>query len=90
MSLSSGEEDDGNLSENQSEGSSASGDESPPQPLSQNYFAPLQKLEKKIPNQPSNVTPVQLRPKQIFSDVRIGPGDGKPFIAGQEAEAAKQ
>lgn len=42
-----------------------------------------QKLEKKIPDQPTNVTPVELRPKQIFADVRIGPGDGKPFIAGQ-------
>lgn len=42
-----------------------------------------QKLEKKIPDQPKNVTPVELRPTQIFSDVRIGPGDGKPFIAGQ-------
>ncbi|KAG5986440.1 hypothetical protein E4U54_005417 [Claviceps lovelessii] len=41
------------------------------------------KLEKKIPDQPTNVTPVELRPKQIFADVRIGPGDGKPFIAGQ-------
>ncbi|KAH7126272.1 hypothetical protein B0J13DRAFT_627864 [Dactylonectria estremocensis] len=41
------------------------------------------KLEKKIPDQPKNVTPVELRPTQIFSDVRIGPGDGKPFVAGQ-------
>ncbi|KAL2212781.1 NADH dehydrogenase, alpha subcomplex, subunit 8 [Sarocladium strictum] len=40
-------------------------------------------LEKKIPNQPTNVTPVELRSKQIFADVRIGPGDGKPFVAGQ-------
>lgn len=44
----------------------------------------LQKLEKKIPDQPTNVTPVELRTKQIFADVRIGPGDGKPFVAGQE------
>ncbi|KAF7547665.1 hypothetical protein G7046_g8935 [Stylonectria norvegica] len=44
-------------------------------------------LEKKIPDQPTNVVPVQLRTKQIFSDVRIGPGDGKPFVAGQESEA---
>ncbi|TQS32494.1 hypothetical protein Golomagni_07188 [Golovinomyces magnicellulatus] len=43
----------------------------------------LQKLEKKIPNQPTNVTPVELRTKQIFADVRIGPGDGKPFTAGE-------
>ncbi|RSM09391.1 hypothetical protein CDV31_007697 [Fusarium ambrosium] len=42
------------------------------------------KLEKKVPDQPTNVTPVHLRPKQIFADVRIGPGDGKPFIPGQE------
>lgn len=45
---------------------------------------PLQKLEKKIPDQPTNVVPVHLRPSQIFADVRIGPGDGKPFVAGQE------
>ncbi|KAI1062717.1 hypothetical protein LB506_005917 [Fusarium annulatum] len=42
------------------------------------------KLEKKIPDQPTNSTPVHLRPKQIFADVRIGPGDGKPFVPGQE------
>lgn len=42
-----------------------------------------QNLEKKIPDQPTNVTPVELRSKQIFADVRIGPGDGKPFISGQ-------
>ncbi|KZZ98950.1 NADH:ubiquinone oxidoreductase 20.8kD subunit [Moelleriella libera RCEF 2490] len=41
------------------------------------------KLEKKIPDQPQNVTPVELRQKQIFADVRVGPGDGKPFVAGQ-------
>ncbi|KAK1242704.1 hypothetical protein MKX08_005516 [Trichoderma sp. CBMAI-0020] len=41
------------------------------------------KLEKKIPDQPTNVTPVELRTKQIFADVRIGPGDGKPFAAGK-------
>lgn len=49
--------------------------------------APSQKLEKKIPDQPNNVTPVELRPKQIFADVRIGPGDGKPFVAGQQSDA---
>ena len=43
----------------------------------------VQKLEKKIPDQPKNVTPVELRPKQIFADVRIGPGDGKPFTPAQ-------
>ncbi|KAH6958873.1 hypothetical protein DER45DRAFT_613379 [Fusarium avenaceum] len=42
------------------------------------------KLEKKVPDQPTNYTPVHLRPKQIFADVRIGPGDGKPFVPGQE------
>ncbi|KAG5942578.1 hypothetical protein E4U60_007192 [Claviceps pazoutovae] len=40
-------------------------------------------LEKKIPDQPPNVTPVHLRTHQIFADRRIGPGDGKPFVAGQ-------
>ncbi|KAM4065395.1 CHCH domain-containing protein [Hirsutella rhossiliensis] len=45
------------------------------------------KLEKKIPDQPPNVVPVELRPKQIFADVRIGPGDGKPFAPGQQNEA---
>lgn len=34
-----------------------------------------------------NVTPVELRSKQIFADVRIGPGDGKPFVAGEQTEA---
>lgn len=47
----------------------------------------VQKMEKKIPNQPENIVPVQLRPKQIFTDVRIGPGDGKPFVAGRDNEA---
>jgi|SRR5688572_3608982 hypothetical protein len=42
-----------------------------------------QGLQKKIPDQPTNVTPVELRSKQIFADVRIGPGDGKPFVAGK-------
>lgn len=46
-----------------------------------------QKLVKKIPDQPTNVTPVELRPKQIFADVRVGPGDGKPFIPDQQSEA---
>lgn len=46
----------------------------------------MQKLEKKIPDQPSNVTPVELRTKQIFADVRIGPGDGKPFAAAGDAK----
>ncbi|KAG5937738.1 hypothetical protein E4U59_004221 [Claviceps monticola] len=40
-------------------------------------------LEKKIPDQPPNVTPVHLRTHQIFADRRIGPGDGKPFVAAQ-------
>lgn len=43
-----------------------------------------QNLQKKIPDQPSNVTPVELRRKQIFADVPISPGDGKPFVAGKE------
>jgi hypothetical protein len=46
-----------------------------------------QKLEKKIPEQPTNVTPVHLRSKQIFADVPVSPGDGKPFISAQESEA---
>ena len=44
-------------------------------------------MEKKIPNQPENVTPVELRAKQIFADVSIGPGDGKPFAVEQRSEA---
>ncbi|CAF3548894.1 unnamed protein product [Fusarium graminearum] len=33
---------------------------------------------------PTNSTPVHLRPVQTFADVRIGPGDGKPFVPAQE------
>ncbi|RDA84854.1 hypothetical protein CP532_2094 [Ophiocordyceps camponoti-leonardi (nom. inval.)] len=46
------------------------------------------KLEKKIPDQPTNVTPVELRTKQIFADVRIRASDGKPFVAGQSEKEA--
>lgn len=42
-----------------------------------------QKLEKKIPDQPPNVVPVELRTQQIFADNRIRPTDGKPFAAGE-------
>lgn len=45
-------------------------------------------MEKKIPDQPTNITPVELRTKQIFADVRIGPGDGKPFSA-EKSEASQ-
>ncbi|PFH58508.1 hypothetical protein XA68_13593 [Ophiocordyceps unilateralis] len=45
------------------------------------------KLEKKIPDQPTNVTPVELRTKQIFADQRIMPRDGEPFVAGQQVKA---
>ncbi|RDA95352.1 hypothetical protein CP533_3484 [Ophiocordyceps camponoti-saundersi (nom. inval.)] len=41
------------------------------------------KLEKTVPDQPTNVTPVQLRTKQTFADLRIRARDGKPFVAGQ-------
>ncbi|CEJ90802.1 Putative NADH-ubiquinone oxidoreductase 20.8 kDa subunit [[Torrubiella] hemipterigena] len=41
------------------------------------------KLEKKVPDQPPNVVPVELRTKQIFADNRIRPADGKPFSAGE-------
>ncbi|OAQ98146.1 hypothetical protein LLEC1_03073 [Akanthomyces lecanii] len=44
------------------------------------------KLEKKIPDQPSNVVPVELRPKQIFADFPVGPGEGKPFVVGQSKQ----
>lgn len=43
-----------------------------------------QGLEKKIPNQPENVTPVELRTKQIFADRQLVPQMGKPFIPGKE------
>ncbi|KAF4124415.1 NADH dehydrogenase (ubiquinone) 1 alpha subcomplex subunit 8 [Geosmithia morbida] len=42
------------------------------------------KLEKTIPDQPTNVTPVQLRPQQIMADRKFRSIEGKPFIAGQE------
>ncbi|PHH70639.1 hypothetical protein CDD80_5881 [Ophiocordyceps camponoti-rufipedis] len=41
------------------------------------------KLEKKIPDQPSNVTPVELRKKQIFADRLVRESDGEPFVASQ-------
>lgn len=42
----------------------------------------LQKLEKVIPDQPKNSTPVHLRQKQIFAHNWI-PRWEKPFIPGQ-------
>lgn len=45
---------------------------------------PRQKLEKKIPNQPVNVVPVELRPQQILADRKFRSIEGKPFAAGKE------
>ncbi|CAG9940500.1 unnamed protein product [Clonostachys rosea f. rosea IK726] len=44
------------------------------------------KIEKKIPDQPGNVTPVELRPQQIFADRKFRSIEGKPFVPGQEAK----
>ena len=46
-----------------------------------------QKLQKKIPNQPENVTPVELRPQQILADRKFRSIEGKPFAPGQSDEA---
>ncbi|KAI9904187.1 hypothetical protein N3K66_000716 [Trichothecium roseum] len=49
------------------------------------------KLEKTIPDQPTNVVPVQLRTKQTFADKPIRSYHGKPFsAASQEGESAQQ
>ncbi|VUC30390.1 unnamed protein product [Clonostachys rosea] len=44
------------------------------------------KLEKKIPDQPQNVIPVEQRPQQIFADRKFRSIEGKPFVPGQEAK----
>jgi NADH dehydrogenase (ubiquinone) 1 alpha subcomplex subunit 8 len=50
---------------------------------------PFQNLEKVIPDQPKQSTPVHLRTKQIFAHNSIPPWE-KPFIPGKSdaAEAA--
>jgi hypothetical protein len=45
-----------------------------------------QKLEKVIPDQPKNVTPVHLRPQQVLADQTFY---GKPFVPGQDNDAKK-
>lgn len=50
----------------------------------------IQKLEKKVPDQPGNVTPVELRPQQILADRKFRAIEGKPFIPGQSESEAKQ
>jgi NADH dehydrogenase (ubiquinone) 1 alpha subcomplex subunit 8 len=42
------------------------------------------KLEKKIPDQPANVVPVELRPQQILADRKFRSIEGKPFSAQKE------
>jgi NADH dehydrogenase (ubiquinone) 1 alpha subcomplex subunit 8 len=46
----------------------------------------LQKLEKVVPDQPKQSTPVHLRPRQVFAHQSIRYGD-KPFIPGQVEES---
>jgi NADH dehydrogenase (ubiquinone) 1 alpha subcomplex subunit 8 len=44
-----------------------------------------QKLEKVVPDQPNNITPVHLRQQQIYAHYPISSLD-KPFIPGQATE----
>lgn len=44
-------------------------------------------MEKKIPDQPTNVVPVELRPQQILSDRKFRAIEGKPFVPGQSDDA---
>jgi hypothetical protein len=49
---------------------------------------PPQKLEKVIPDQPANSTPVHLRQTQVFAHAWI-PRGFKPFIPGQAEEKSE-
>ena len=42
-----------------------------------------QKLEKVVPDQPKNSTPVHLRTRQVLADFPILKGQGQPFVAPQ-------
>jgi NADH dehydrogenase (ubiquinone) 1 alpha subcomplex subunit 8 len=50
----------------------------------------LKKLVKKVPDQPTNVTPVELRPQQVMADRKFRAIEGKPFVPGQSDNEAKQ
>jgi NADH dehydrogenase (ubiquinone) 1 alpha subcomplex subunit 8 len=48
------------------------------------------KLEKKVPDQPTNSVPVELRPQQIMADRKFRAIEGKPFSANAQDGEAKQ